>query len=89
MRVAFPSGVDPQPHIAPLAGALVEARKTCYAKPQPAGFVSAFHVDIKGGKLSAKESNADGACLAKALDGQSVTDTVDASLELRVSVAAK
>ena len=85
--MAFGPGVDPGPHIEPLAGAIVEARKVCFAKPVAAGLVAAFHVDIKGGTLTARSTNDQGKCLAEAIDGKPVTDKVDASVDLQVRVA--
>jgi hypothetical protein len=87
MRVAFAPGVDPGPHIEPLAGAIVEARKVCFAKPVADGLVAAFHVDIKGGLLAARSTNEQGKCLAEAIDKKPVTDKVDASVDLQVRVA--
>ncbi len=89
MRVAFAHGVDPGPHIEPLAGAIVEARKACFTKDSPIGFVCAVHLDIKGGVVAAKATNKEGKCLAVALDQQPIKDKVDASVDLQVSVAAK
>ena len=89
MRVGFATAVDPGPHIEPLAGAIVEARKTCYAKPVAPGLVASLHVDIKAGVLAAHATNEQGKCLAQAIDKRSVTDKVDASLELLVTVAPK
>lgn len=89
MRVAFAAAVDPGPHIEPLAGAIVEARKTCFAKPTAGGLVAAFHVDIKGGVLAARATNAQGKCLAEAIDRQPVKDKLDASFDLQVSAGPK
>jgi len=89
MRVAFATGTDPGPHIEPLASAIVEARKICFAKPQPEGYVAALHVEITGGVLAATSTNEQGKCLATALDKQPVKDKVNASVDLRVSVAPK
>jgi hypothetical protein len=89
MRVAFAKGIDPGPHIEPLAGAIVEARKTCFAKPTPAAYVAALHVEIKGGMLSATAKNEQGKCVATALDKQPVKDAIDASVEMQLSVATK
>ena len=87
--MAFAKSIDPGPHIEPLAGAIVEARKTCFAKPTPAGLVAALHIDIKGGVLSATAKNEQGKCIAAALDKQPVKDAIDTSLEMQLSVAAK
>lgn len=93
MRLGFAPTIDPGPHIEPLAGAMVEARKVCFGRSQtpatPAGLVAALHVVIRNGMLTAKATNAQGQCLAKQLDGRTVTDKVDASFALTVSVAAK
>ena len=89
MRVAFANAIDPGPHIEPLAGAIVEARKTCYAKPPAPGTVASLHVDIKGGVLAAHSTNEQGKCLAQAIDQRSVADKIDASFELLVTVAPK
>jgi hypothetical protein len=93
MRAAFAAGVEPGPHIEPLAGAIVDARKTCSSdflgKTSSPQFVGVLHVDIKGGKLTATPSNEQGKCLAKALDGKTVKDAVDVAVDLQVSVATK
>ena len=89
MRVGFASAIDPGPHIEPLAGAIVEARKICFAKPPPPGTVASLHVDIVRGALAARATNAQGQCIAEAIDKRSVTDKVDASFELLVTVAPK
>lgn len=87
LRVA---GFEAEKHVAALAGAIVEARKVCYAKPQPANLIAVLHVDIdaKRGVMSAAKRNEDGACLASQLDGKPIADKVDASLDVQVSVAA-
>jgi hypothetical protein len=89
MRVAFAHGVDPGPHIEPLASAIVEARKTCFTKDSPIGFVCALHLDIKGGVVAAKATNKEGKCIAAALDQQPIKDKVDASVEMQVTVAPR
>lgn len=94
LRVA---GFEAEKHVAALAGAIVEARKVCYAKAQAAGpgpsaaAAATLHVDIDGkrGVMTAKKRNDDGACLASQLDGKPIADKVDASLDVQVSVAAK
>jgi hypothetical protein len=86
LRVA---GIEAEKHVTAIAGAIVEARKVCYAKPVAASVVAVLHVDIdaKRGVMDAVKRNDDGACLASQLDKHAVTDSANASLDVQVSVA--
>jgi len=84
VRIAFFNNIDPNPHVEPIATALIASRRTCYPRDVPVGSAH-VRVELRGKKMRANPRNELGDCLAKALDGQSIDDAGELTVELHVT----
>src|SRR5688572_480038 len=59
IRAAFSVGVDPRPHIQPVAAVLVMARTVCCipSGPVKAGATAALRLEVRGGSIHAEAQN--------------------------------
>ncbi len=87
IRVTLPAGLEPGPHVQPIAQTIVDARSKCFtAGAVPRGVVVSVHGDVKGKQIHATSQNSWGTCLAKAIDGAKLEDAATFAVDLQVNV---
>jgi hypothetical protein len=87
IRVTLPAGLEPGPHVQPLAQAIVNARAKCFSTGVvPRGVVVSVHGDVSSKQIHAVSQNSWGSCLAKAIDGAKLDDASSFPVDLQVNV---
>jgi hypothetical protein len=86
MKATFTAGVEPGPHIPPLATMIASARASCFSANVAEGASATADLDVSGKQVHVLSHNAWGECFAKVIDGHAIDDAATYKVALQLIV---